>query len=181
MMTVMRVFAFWFLCLLAPATAAPSSLDSLFASLKSAATTEDAQGIERQILSRFARSGSDSIDLLLARADEAHQAGQAAVAGDLLKAVTEIAPRFAEGWRARALILVEAGDDRTALTFLQKTVTLNPRHFAALVELGGLLEVYGSKDGALKYYRQALGIDPQFEGLAQKVDALARNVEGQGI
>ena len=61
-----------------------------------------------------------------------------------------------------------AGDDTAALVSLQKVVLLNPRHFAALVELGDMLQDYGDKAGALKLYRRALDLDPQLEGAAAR-------------
>ncbi len=50
-----------------------------------------------------------------------------------------------------------------------------------MVELGGMLEEYGDKAGALKLYRRALALDPQYEGATRKVRALTRSVEGQDI
>ncbi len=64
---------------------------------------------------------------------------------------------------------------------LQKVVALNPRQFEAMVELGGMLEDYGDKAGALKLYRRALALDPQLEGATRKVRELTRKVEGQDI
>ena len=64
---------------------------------------------------------------------------------------------------------------------LQKTVELNPRHFEALEQLGEKLEEYGDKAGALKMYRRALALDPNYEGLQRHIDGLTRAVEGQGI
>jgi tetratricopeptide (TPR) repeat protein len=64
---------------------------------------------------------------------------------------------------------------------LQRTVELNPRHFEALEQLGEMLEDYGDKAGALKMYRRAKALDPQYEGLQRHIDGLSRDVEGQGI
>jgi Flp pilus assembly protein TadD len=74
-----------------------------------------------------------------------------------------------------------AGDDTAALVSLQKVVLLNPRHFAALSELGDMLEEYGDKAGALKLYRRALDLDPQLEGANRKVRELTQTVEGRDI
>jgi Flp pilus assembly protein TadD len=64
---------------------------------------------------------------------------------------------------------------------LQKAITLNPRHFEAMEQLGEMLEEYGDKPGALKMYRRAQALDPQLEGLQRHIDALLRTVEGQRI
>lgn len=157
------------------------ALDKLFAQLKRVETPEDAKPIEAQILASFSRSGSPSIDLLMSRADAAETVGNKDVARHLFLQVTILAPRFAEGWHRRARMQQEAGDDSAALLSLQKTVEMNPRHFEAMTELGEMLEGYGKKAEALALYRKAIALDPYFEGLQHHIDALSRDVEGQGI
>ena len=156
-------------------------IDSLFAQLAKAESPEEAKPIEEQIFALFEVSGSPSVDLLMAR-------GTAAMAGDdddtakkLFVSVTDIAPNFAEGWHQRAQTQIQDGDDEAAMISLQKTVTLNPRQFEAMSQLGDMLEEYGNKAGALKMYKRALALDPQLEGAAKHVAALERDVEGQGI
>ncbi len=162
--------------------AAPATpIDKLFAQLKTAERPEDAKPIETQILASFLRSGSPSVDLLMGRADAALQTGNKDVARKLYDSVTDIAPRYAEGWHRRGVMQSEAGQDAQAMVSLQKAVELNPRHFEALEQLGEMLEDYGDKPGALKMYRRAQAIDPQFEGLQRHIDGLSRDVEGQGI
>jgi tetratricopeptide (TPR) repeat protein len=161
--------------------AAPPPVDKLFGDLRGADTPDDAKPLEAQILASFLRSGSPSIDLLMSRAEAALAAGQKPVAKKLYETVTDIAPRFAEGWHRRALMQQEAGEDSAAMLSLQKAVDLNPRHFEALFQLGEMLEDYGDKPGALKMYRRALALDPHLEGLGRHIDGLSRSVEGQGI
>ncbi len=163
------------------ARAADQPVDSLFAQLLTAQTAEEAKPIESQILASFLRSGSPSVDLLMGRAEVALSAGNKDVARKFYETVTAIAPRYAEGWHRRGLLLSDAGDDSQAMLALQKTVQLNPRHFEALEQLGEMLEDYGDKAGALKMYRRAAAIDPQYEGLQRHIDGLSRDVEGQGI
>lgn len=163
------------------AAAPPTPIDKLFAQLKTAERPEDAKPLETQILASFLRSGSASVDLLMGRADAALQAGNKDIARKLYDSVTDIAPRYAEGWHRRGVMQSEAGQDAQAMISLQKTVELNPRHFEALEQLGEMLEDYGDKPGALKMYRRAQALDPQFEGLQRHIDGLSRDVEGQGI
>lgn len=170
-----------FLMMLLPAFAGGTDLDRLFQSLKTAGAPEEAQPVEDRILTKLRQSGSPSIDLLMNRAGAAYAAGDKDVAGKLLASVTSLAPNFAEGWHERAILQADAGDDKGAIASLQKTLQLNGRHFVAMVRLGDLLEEYGDKDAALKLFRKALAIDPQFDGLKRRVEALSRKVEGQGI
>jgi tetratricopeptide (TPR) repeat protein len=180
--------------LLAPATAhavpprAPApvpkevtSEEKLFAQLKQAGSAEDAHAIEEKLLALFRVSGSPSVDLLVIRAEAALAATDNKTAKQLIDAVTNIAPNYAEGWHIRAGMEEAAGDDTAALVSLQKVVTLNPRQFTALTELAGMLEDYGDKGGALKLYRRALELDPQLEEASRKVRELTQSVEGRDI
>jgi tetratricopeptide (TPR) repeat protein len=157
------------------------SLNGLFASLVKASSEEEAKPIELQIEERFLQSDSASIDLLMTRAATALQAGDVPTAKKLLDSVTDIAPNYAEGWHQRARLEAQANEDERALASFQKTVTLNPREFAAEVELGDMLVDYGQKAAALASYRKALALDPHFEGLDKRVEKLARDVEGEKI
>lgn len=180
----MRIIALLMAVLLAVAAeaAAPQSpLDKLFAQLKSAERPEDAKPLETQILAQFMASGSPSVDLLMGRADVALQAGNKDLARQFYDRVVDLAPRYAEGWHRRGMMQSEAGQDAQAMISLQKTVELNPRQFEALEQLGEMLEEYGDKPAALKMYRRAQALDPQFEGLQRHIDGLSRDVEGQGI
>ena len=117
----------------------------------------------------------------MSRAAAAEVAGDKDTARQLVDAVTDIASNYAEGWHRRALLQAAAGDDEGAMVSLQKAIALNPRQFEAMQQLGEMLETYGDKKGALKMYRRAQVLDPQFEGLQRHIDALSRAVEGQGI
>jgi predicted TPR repeat methyltransferase len=179
----MRVLVFLtlLLCCAAHAAAPQSPVDKLFAQLKTAETAEDAKPLEAQILSSFLGSGSPSVDLLMTRAAAALGAGSKDIARHLYNTITDLAPRYAEGWHRRGLMQSEAGEDGAAMLSLQRAVELNPRHFQAMAQLGEMLEDYGDKPGALKMYRAALALDPQYDGLQHHIDALSRAVEGQGI
>ena len=170
------------LCAAAPALKKPPApLDQLFAQLAKAQTPEDAKPIEQSIVAIFVQSGSPTADLLMARATAAHAAGDDNTAHKLFDAITAVAPDFAVGWHAMAVLDADSGDDEAALLELQKTVTLNPRQFVAMNELAQMLEEYGNKPAALALYNKALALDPQLEGVAKHIKALTRDVQGQGI
>ncbi|MFL6690432.1 MAG: hypothetical protein ACJ8IR_09660 [Alphaproteobacteria bacterium] len=159
----------------------PNELDNLFSTLAKAGSEEEAKPIEEKILTAFFRSDSPTVDLLMTRAAAAAHAGAADTAKKLISSVTAIAPDYAEGWHQRAELQDDAGDDQGAMYCLEKTVTLNPRHFEALTELGSKIEEYGDKPGALRLYRKALALDPYFEDVARKVRSLEHEVEGESL
>ena len=165
----------------APKPVKAESEEQLFAQLKQCGSAEDAHPIEGKLQAMFRASNSPSVDLLMTRALAAQGAGDAKTARQLAEAITNIAPNFAEGWHMRANLEQGADDDTAALVSLQKTVLLNPREFAALSELGDMLQDYGDKAGALKLYRRALDLDPQLDGAASKVRELTQSVEGRDI
>jgi tetratricopeptide (TPR) repeat protein len=156
-------------------------LDVLFASLAKTHSEEDAKPIELQIEQIFLMSESPTVGILMTRAAAALQAGDTATAKQLLDYVTDIAPDYAEGWHQRGRLEAAANDDEHALVSLQKTVTLNPREFEALAELGDMEITYNQKAAALASYRKSLALDPHYDGLDKRVDQLARDVEGEKI
>lgn len=163
------------------AKVSPLTQDQLFAQLKKADSAETAKPIEEKLSALFRVSGSPSVDLLMTRLQQSLSASDTGTARRLATAVTQIAPKFAEGWHARAGLEAAANDDTAALVSLQKVVLLNPRNFAALTELAGMVEDYGDKKTALKLYRQALAVDPQMEEATRKVRELTTSVEGRDI
>lgn len=186
----MRVVAILFVGLLplaaqaAGPTAHPTPkpmLETLFGQLGQASSPEDAKPIEERIGEIFLQSGSPSVELLMTRAAAALAAKDNDTAKKLLEALTDVAPDYAEGWHARASLQRALRDDSGAMLSLGHVIILNPRQFTALYELGNMMEDYGDKAGALKLYRRALALDPQLEGARKHVEALTRDVEGQGI
>jgi tetratricopeptide (TPR) repeat protein len=161
--------------------AKPSEEDKLFAQLKKADSPEAAKPIEEKIGNLFRTSGSASVDLLVSRVGTALSQADNATARTLIEAITHAAPDYAEGWRMRAHMQRAANDDAGAMISLQKAVTLNPRYFVAMAELGEMLEDYGDKPGALKLYRRVLALDPQMRAAREREKALTKEVEGQGI
>jgi Flp pilus assembly protein TadD len=158
-----------------------SELQSLFQQLGKAGTPDEARPIEEKILTLFLESGSASVDLLMTRAAAALADGDTDTARKLLDIVTEVAPKYAEGWHQRGRLQAVAGDDEGAITSLQRAVTLNPRQFAAMAELGAILSEYGDKRDALAILRKAMALDRNIGGVDREVQKLTHDVEGERI
>ncbi len=156
-------------------------LDQLFAQLAKAQNAEEATPLEGKIEAVLRQSGSPTIDLLLTRGENAMGSGDKSTALQLFTAVTELSPNFARGWYYKAQLQAITGDDAGALLSLQKVLTLNPRDFQALANLGSLLSDYGDQKGALAAYRKAQVLTPANELLKRAIRGLARDVEGEKI
>lgn len=160
---------------------AEQRLDGLFAELAKADSEEEADNIRQEIERLFLQSGSPTIDLLMSRSQSALKAGDTETARKVIDSVTKLAPSFAEGWHLRAQLQAASGDDAGALISLQKTVTLNPREFNALIHLAEMLEDYGDKKAALAAYRKVQKLYPANDEVNRAVRKLSRDVEGQKI
>lgn len=183
-LSIALLFATPVLAANAPPQLAPyaaKQLDKLMPKLAKAGSPEAAKPVETEVLTLFNQSGSPSIDLLMVRATAAAHAGDTDTSAKLLESVTDIAPGFAEAWHVRGVMAAAADDDKAAIIYLNRAITLNPRQFQAYADLAGILGEYGDKKQALQYYRKALAIDPYYNGLDKRVQQLAREVEGEKI
>jgi tetratricopeptide (TPR) repeat protein len=160
---------------------APPTAEELLEDLAVAESAEEAHDLEERLHTLWSRSGSATVDLLLTRSRVALDEDEDAIAEELLAEVTELAPEFAEGWHQHAVISIRRENFEDAMTSLQQTLALNPKHYIAIAELGQILEEFGDEDKALQAYREALAINPYIEGLSERVESLTRSVEGQGI
>ncbi len=153
-----------------PMAAAGQGLDDAFARL----VQPEGEGwriAESDILREWSRSGSPAMDLLLQRGEAALDMGDIPSAIGHLTALTDHAPNFAAGFHTRAAAYATAGQFGPALADLRSTLKLEPRHFAALTQLGAMLEEMGDDDRALAAYRASLAIHPHQQ---EAIDGQAR-------
>lgn len=163
-------------------SAAPrNTLDTLFDRLAKARDEEEAKGIAGLIERRWARSGSDTADLLLSRAQEAAEAKDYPLAVELLDRTIALQPRWAEAWNQRATMFYLLDDPVAAMVDLHQALLLEPRQFNAWAGLGQIYMASDDKAHALQAYRQALKIDPYLPSLRKVVDKLAIQVDGTDL
>lgn len=162
-------------------TRRPSTLDDLFARLATASDETEAKGIENLIERRFARSGSDTADLLMTRAVEALEGKDAPLAIELLDRVTQLRPGWAEAWHRRAAAFYMLEDPADAMADLHKALTAEPRHFAAWAALGHVYMASGDKRRALEAYRKALVLHPFLEDAKKVIDRIAPEIDGRDL
>ena len=133
---------------------------------------------ETDILRIWSRSGSAAMDLLYKRGEAALDAGDLPGAIGHLTALTDHAPDFAAGWHLRAVAFYLNDDFGPALADLERVLALEPRQFAALTQLGVMLEELGDRGRALKAYRESLKIHPHQQDAADAVKRLEQETQG---
>ncbi|HVL72332.1 MAG TPA: tetratricopeptide repeat protein [Beijerinckiaceae bacterium] len=161
--------------------ARPGGLESLFERLAAAKDETEANGVASLIERRWARSGSDTADLLMHRAGEALKAKELPLAIELLDRVIALQPGWAEAWHRRATAFFMLDDPASAMADLRQVLAREPRHFGAWAGLGHILMSGGDKASALEAYRRALALHPHMPRLKQAVDRLAPEVDGRDI
>ena len=157
----------------------PVTLDRVFERLAGAKTPEEAKGIANLIQRRWARSGSDTADLLMTRAQDALKARELPLAIELLDRVVALEPGWAEGWNQRANALFLAGDPIRSLLDIAETLKREPRHYGAMMGLGTILRQQGDDKRAMVAYRRALAIYPQLDAVKDAVESLKLEVDGR--
>jgi tetratricopeptide (TPR) repeat protein len=157
------------------------TLTRLLERLQNAEDEREAQTAAAALFRLWAQSGSDTVDLLAARAMAAEAAGAPALAKSILDYIVALSPRWPDGFVRRARVLAAEGDVSGALEDLETAARLDPKRFDALEALGALSEKSGQKKRALDAYRKALEISPRNEALQKTEQRLRIEVEGRDI
>jgi tetratricopeptide (TPR) repeat protein len=157
------------------------ALANLYAHLATAEGEESAKTTAEAIERLWLYSGSDTINLLMERAQVAINEKKFELARKLLDHIVELAPDFAEGWNRRAYLNYMDNNLPRALGDLRRTLALDPNHFKALEGLAQILREIGEKKASLKAFQQLLEVHPYWSGAKQAIEELGREVDGQGI
>ncbi len=169
--------------LLAPAGALADQndprLERLFTRLHATTSRAEARSIEQEIWRVWHRAADPAVNRLMAegvRAMARRDLAQALARFDRLVAQ---APDFAEAWNRRATVHYMMGDYRASVADIQRTLTLEPRHFGALSGLGLIYDGIERPGAALRSYEAALEINPHLEGTRERIEELRRKVQGR--
>ena len=156
-------------------------LDGLFAALKAAPNAQIAKQIEKRIEVTLAVTDSDTLNLLMVRAQTTMQAKEFKTTMELLDSIIQINPRYTEAWARRATLHFAQKDIFRSLADLRVVLGQEPRHYQALAGLGVILQDIGEDKRALEAYRRALEINPHLENIPEIVRRLKLKVEGRDI
>ena len=165
----------------APAVARPETLDDMFVELRKAKSVAAAGGVADRIKERWTRSDSATVDLLMQWAGEAMDRKEWAAAQDFLDQVVVLKPGFAEGWNRRATLHYLAGNLPKSMADIERTLSLEPRHFGALSGMAAIFMDIGKKEQALAAYRRVLEVYPQLREAQQQVGVLEDELTGSRI
>ena len=163
------------------AIARRKTLDDLYTKLAAAKDENEAKGLASLISAVWMRSGSDTADLLMARAETAIASKNLPLALSVLDKLVELKPKWAEAWNKRATVRYLSGDLNGSMADVDRTLKLEPNQFSALSGLAMILQQTGFDRRALQVYRRVLSIYPHQPDIERTVDRLTLQVEGQGI
>ena len=135
---------------------------------------------ERAIWVLWSRSGNPQVDTLFLQGIDQMSAGQFQEGIATFSRVIELAPAFAEGWNKRATLYFLSGDLQRSLRDCDEVMKRNPNHFGALAGYGQIYMQLGEYGQALAYFRRALAINPNLEGVEFQIRVLERLLEERG-
>jgi tetratricopeptide (TPR) repeat protein len=153
----------------------------LFDRLARTQDSDEAAGIVSALDRLWLESGSDTSDLLMSRALQAMQGKSYPLALEVLDAIVDLQPDWAEGWNKRATVRWLAGDSKGSMADIAETLKLEPRHLGALSGLGAILEEAGQREEALRVYQRGLDIAPNYGPMKDAVKRLKAAVAGQTL
>ena len=163
------------------AVARRHTLDDLYTKLAEAKDEDESKGLASLIAAIWMRSGSDTADLLMTRAQKAIGDRKYALAVRMLDHVVELQPEWAEAWNKRATARYLDGDLDGSMADVDRVLKLEPKNFAALGGMAMILQQTGFEKRALQIYRRELAIYPHQPEIEKIVEKLTLSVEGQGI
>ena len=156
-------------------------LDGLFAALKAAPNAQIAKTIEKRIEVALAITESDTLNLLMVRAQTTLEAKEFKTALELLDSIIEVNPRYTEAWARRATLHFVRKDIYRSLADLRVVLAQEPRHYQALAGLGVILQDLGEDKRALEAFRRAIEVNPHIDSIPEIVRRLKLKVEGREI
>jgi tetratricopeptide (TPR) repeat protein len=127
---------------------------------------------EHSVWQVWGRSGDAEVDGLLQVGIEQMNRGDGPAAVDTFTKVIQRRPDFAEGWNKRATAYFLMGEHEKSLKDCDEVMKRNPAHFGALAGYGQIYLQLDQPERALAYFRRALRVNPNMEGVQQVIPRL---------
>jgi tetratricopeptide (TPR) repeat protein len=135
---------------------------------------------DRAIWVIWSRSGNAQTDAVFLEGITQLNAGQLAEAIATFSRVIAMAPEFAEGWNKRATAYFLIGEFERSLKDCDEVIKRNPDHFGALAGYGQIYMQLNDYERALDYFKRALAVNPNLDGVEFQVRLLERVLEERG-
>jgi tetratricopeptide (TPR) repeat protein len=135
---------------------------------------------DRAIWVIWSRSGNAATDTVFLEGVTQMNAGQLAEAIATFSRVIAMAPEFAEGWNKRATAYFLIGEFERSLKDCDEVIKRNPDHFGALAGYGQIYMQLNDYERALDYFKRALAVNPNLDGVEFQVRLLERVLEERG-
>lgn len=152
------------------------ALPELFGQLKSADSPQQAVMIETEIWKKWYERDITNGGTDMTAAIDAMSSGRYTIALNLLNALVDKQPDFAEAWNRRATVHYLLGDFKQSLADIEKTLTLEPRHFGALSGVGLIMLQAGENEKAMHAFEQVLEISPQNLSAAKSIKDIEKKL-----
>ncbi|HRD75390.1 MAG TPA: tetratricopeptide repeat protein [Hyphomicrobiaceae bacterium] len=156
-------------------------LRELYALLATAEDAESANRISSRIERLWSHSGSDTVTLLMERANAAMSNKKAELALELLDRAVKLAPDYPEAFNRRAFVHFTENNFAGAVGDLRRALALDPNHYKAMDGLVQIWREVGNKRGAYYVLKQLVDVHPFWAGAKQVLEELKKEVEGQDI
>jgi tetratricopeptide (TPR) repeat protein len=128
----------------------------------------------------WSRSGDPGVDALFDQGMDEMAEGKLAEAIATFSRIVGMKSDFAEGWNKRATLYFMAGDLQRSLADCAEVVKRNPSHFGALAGYGQIYLQLGEYEKARDYFRRALEVNPNLDGVEFNLRLLEKAIEQRG-
>ena len=162
-----------------PADQTDPRLPPLFEILRSATTPDRIGRAEGFIWMIWLESGREEVDRLMETGIEEMGSGRFRESIATFGRIVKLAPGFAEGWNKRATAYYLAGELDASIRDVERTLSLEPRHFGALSGLGLIHLAKGDEFEALRAFEATLEVHPRAPAARYHVQRLRAKLKSR--
>ena len=156
-------------------------LDDLFSRLHETVDVVEAAEITKQIWQNWYQSNDSNVSKLMQLGEVSMRQAKYDEAIAYFSEIINIAPEFAEGWNRRATAYYLIGEYSLSTDDVDKTLTLEPRHFGALSGQGMIYLQLQQRELALQFMERALKANPHLQSVRSNVKALRQKISEEII
>lgn len=156
-----------------------TELPQLFEELSQAQSSTESAVIENKIWRLWLNAPDTNAQSLMSQVVGAMQSGQLTLALQISNQLVDSNPEFSEGWNKRATIHYLLGNPDLSVADIQKTLSLEPRHFGAISGLGLIFHQRRDFEGALEAFKQVLLIAPNSQNAKASLERVKRDMQSE--